>query len=155
MPEAKVTWIGGKQFLAESGSGHGIVLDTPPGIGGRNTGPTPMELVLMGLGGCTGVDIAFILGDRMKQEITGIEVAVSGKQADEPPKVYTDIDVSYRVKGKDLSTNKALRAIRMSARSYCSISLMLEKTARITSRYEITDETTGERVEGTLGDEQD
>ena len=154
MPEAKVTWTGGKQFRAESGSGHGIVLDTPPGIGGRNTGPTPMELVLMGLGGCTGVDIAFILGDRMKQEVTGIEVEVSGERAEEPPKVYTEIDVTYRVRGQGLSTKKALRAIRMSAQSYCSVSLMLEKTARITSRYEITNETSGETVKGVLEDDE-
>lgn len=153
MPEAKVTWIGGKQFVAVSGSGHGMVLDTPADIGGNNTGPTPMELVLMGLGGCTGVDIAFILGDRMKQQVTGIEVAVSGERADQPPKVYTDIDVIYRVRGKDLSVKKALRAIRLSAQSFCSVSLMLEKTALITSRYEITDETSGETVSGTL--EQD
>ncbi|MHC5035421.1 MAG: OsmC family protein, partial [Planctomycetota bacterium] len=67
MAEAVVTWTSGKQFVAESGSGHGIVLDAPAQVGGRNTGPTPMELLLMGLAGCTGIDVAFILGDRMKK----------------------------------------------------------------------------------------
>ena len=155
MSQAKVTWISGKQFVAESGSGHAMVLDTPPEVGGNNTGPTPMELVLMGLGGCTGVDVAFILGDRMKQQITAIEVEVSGKRADEPPKVYTEIDVTYRVRGRELSAKKAIRAIRLSAENFCSVSLMLEKTATITSRYEITDEVSGEKTEGQLGKEPD
>lgn len=150
MPQARVSWTSGKQFVAESGSGHALVLDTPADIGGRNTGATPMELVLMALAGCTGVDVAFILGDRMQQQVTGIEVSASGERAERPPKVYTAIEVRYRVTGRELNAKKAVRAIRMSAENYCSVSQMLLKAVPITSHYEITDEVSGETTRGTI-----
>jgi putative redox protein len=153
MPEARIHWTYGKQFVAESGSGHAIVLDTGPDVGGRNTGPTPMELVLMALAGCTGVDVMFILGDKMKKNISSLALHVSGKRSEEAPKIYTEIHVAYLLKGPDLSPKEALRAIRLSAEKYCSVSAMLGKTTKIHSRFEITNETTGEIFSGALEDE--
>jgi putative redox protein len=150
MSTALALWTREKQFVVESGSGHAIVMDTGTGVGGRNTGPTPMELVLMGLAGCTGIDVVFILRDRMKKPLTGVEVRVSGERADTAPKVYTQLDVTYLLRGPGLPEKDALRAIRLSAEKYCSISVMLAKTAAISWRYEITDETTGAIASGTL-----
>jgi putative redox protein len=150
MSTALALWTREKQFVVESGSGHAIVMDTGTGVGGRNTGPTPMELVLMGLAGCTGIDVVFILRDRMKKPLTGVEVRVSGERADTAPKVYTQLDVTYLLRGSGLPEKDALRAIRLSAEKYCSISVMLAKTAAINWRYEITDETTGAIASGTL-----
>lgn len=140
-------------MVAQSGSGHAIVLDTSKEFGGSDTGATPMELVLMGLAGCTGIDVVFILGDRMKKTVTGLEVEVEGQRADQTPKVYTELDVTYRVRGPGLKEKEAKRAIQLSAEKYCSVSLMLEKTARIRSHYEIEDETSGEVVKGSLSEE--
>jgi putative redox protein len=150
MSTALALWTREKQFVVESGSGHAIVMDTGAGVGGRNTGPTPMELVLMGLAGCTGIDVVFILRDRMKKPLTGVEVRVSGERAEKAPKVYTKLDVTYLLRGPGLPEKDALRAIRLSAEKYCSISVMLAKTAAISWRYEITDETTGATSSGTL-----
>jgi putative redox protein len=145
-------WTADKQFVAESTSGHAIVLDTPAAVGGRNTGPTPMELLLMGLAGCTGIDVVFILGDRMKKTVTGVQVEVSGTRADQAPKVYTNIEVTYRIRGKDLKEKDAVRAIRLSAEKFCSVSIMLGKTAEMTWSYEVTDDSSGQSWSGTMQD---
>lgn len=150
MATASVVWTSGKQFVAESGSGHAIVLDTSADVGGRNTGPTPMELLLMGLAGCTGIDVVFILGDRMRKPLTAVSVRAEGERAEEPPKVYTKIDVTYAVSGPGLQEKDALRAIRLSAERFCSASVMLGKTATIVHRYAITDTATDETRSGTL-----
>jgi putative redox protein len=153
MPEARAIWTSGKQFVAESGSGHAFVLDASPEIEGRNTGPSPVELVLVALAGCTGIDVVFILRDRMKKPLTGLSVEVTGKRAEEPPKVYTEIEVTYHLRGPGLLEKDAVRAIRLSAKSFCSVSAMLEKTARIRSHFEILDEQSGQTVHGTLADD--
>lgn len=150
MPEAKVIWTGGKQFVAESGSGHALVLDASPEVGGRATGASPMELLLLALAGCTGIDVVFILADRMKKPLSALSVEVAGKRAENPPKVYTELDVTYRLRGPGLDEKDALRAISLSAEKYCSVSAMLERTATIRSHYEIVDEQTGATVRGTL-----
>ncbi len=150
MHETMVTWTSGKQLVAESASGHAIVLDANAEVGGRNTGPAPMELVLMGLAGCTGIDVVFILVDRLKKELTGLEVRVVGERAENHPKVYTKIEVTYSLRGKNLPHKDALRAIRLSAQNFCSVSAMLEKTAAIHSSYELYDEATGETFKGSL-----
>ena len=150
MPEAKVIWTSGKQFVAESGSGHALVLDASPEVAGRSTGATPMELLLLALAGCTGIDVVFILVDRMKKPLSGLSVEVSGQRSENPPKVYTEIDVTYRLRGAGLEEKDALRAISLSAEKYCSVSAMLERTATIRSHYEIVDERSGEAVRGTL-----
>lgn len=136
--------------MAQGESGHAIVLDTGAGIGGHNTGPSPMELLLISLAGCTAVDVVYILGDRMKKPLSGVEVRVDGERAEKAPKVYTSIDLTYLVRGPNLREKDAVRAIRLSAEKYCSISVMLSKTARINLRYEVTDETTGEVAQGTI-----
>jgi len=150
MSTAVALWTREKQFVAESGSGHAIVMDTGTTVGGRNTGPTPMELLLMGLAGCTGIDVVFILRDRMKKPLSGVEVRVSGERADEAPKVYTKLEVTYLLRGPGLPEKDALRAIRLSAEKYCSVSVMLAKTAAISWRYEITDDSSGVTSSGTL-----
>jgi putative redox protein len=152
MPEAKITWTSGMQLLAESGSGHAIVLDTAEADnGGRDTGPTPMELLLMGLAGCTGMDVVFILKSRMKKPLTALQVSVSGVRAEEAPRVYTEIDVVFRLVGRGLEPKDALRAMQLSTEKYCSVEAMLRQTAKIRTRYEIVDEVSGETVSGVLG----
>lgn len=150
MPEAKVTWTREMQFVAESGSGHAVVLDTTADSGGRGTGPSPMELVLLGLAGCTGMDIVFILKHRMKKPLTGVQVQVSGTRAEEVPKVYTAIDITYRITGRGLEEKDAVRAMQLSAEKYCSVEAMLRKTAAIRARYELVDELSGEKIDGVL-----
>lgn len=153
MSETTVTWTSGKQLVAESGSGHAMVLDAGAAVGGRNTGPTPMELLLMGLAGCTAIDVIFILVDKRKKELTALEVKVVGQRAEDPPKVYTEIEVTYKLRGRNLPLKDALRALRLSAENYCSVSAMLEKTATIHHLYELHDEATGETFKGTLAEE--
>jgi putative redox protein len=151
MGSARVTWVRGRQFVAETGSGHALVLDTPQEVGGSGTGPSPMELILLGQAGCTAIDVVFIL-ERMKKNVTGVEVGVEGIRASTEPKVYTDLAVTYRVRGRKLAEKDVRRAIELSETKYCSVSIMLSKTATIRSQYEIVDEDTGERIEGSLGD---
>lgn len=152
MVTASARWTRGMQFVAECDSGHSLVLDSAPAEGARSTGPTPMELVLMGLAGCTGIDMVFILRERMKKDVTGVEVRVSGARAEEAPKVYTAIDVTYEVRGPGLPVKDALRAMRLSAEKYCSVSAMLAKSAVVRWHYELVDETSGEATRGTLED---
>jgi putative redox protein len=132
MNEARVTWVNGMQFVAETGSGHAIVLES----GEKTKAPSPMEMLLVGLGGCTAIDIVHIL-KRMRQPVTGVQVNVKGVRADQPPKVYTHIEVEYVVTGRGLSKEKVQRAVEMSETTYCSASVMLGKTASITSSIRI------------------
>jgi putative redox protein len=148
MPTARATWVSGRQFVGETGSGHALVLDTSTEAGGRNTGPTPMELLLLGQAGCTGVDVVMILRERMKKEVTGLRVEVTGTRAETVPQIYTAIDVTYHVRGRGLAEKDVARAIELSESKYCSASIMLGKSARIVSRYRIEDEQSGDVVEG-------
>lgn len=136
MAEGKVVWTGGMQFLAESGSGHAIALDVSPESGGRNTGMRPMELLLVGLAGCTAVDLVSIL-QKKRQVLTGLEVRASGVHAPEPPQVYTDIQVEYIVRGKGISPLAVEQAIELSEDKYCSAGAMLKAVAKITWEYRI------------------
>lgn len=128
MTEAKALWTDGQRFVGESSSGHGIVVD-----GDKKSGNSPMELVLIGLCGCTGYDVASIL--RKKREpFTSLEIRAMAERAAEPPTVYTDIRLIYRVGGK--VSHKAMEdAVRLSEEKYCSVAAMLRKTAKIS--YEI------------------
>ncbi len=137
--EAKAFWVTGRQFVAESGSGHAMVMDASTRGGGRNTGPSPMELLVMGLAGCTGVDVVAIL-EKQRQAVTGVEVTVRVERAPEPPMVFTRIQVAYQVRGKNLSEKAVQRAIELSETKYCSASIMLGKTAEVSTRYTIVDE---------------
>lgn len=132
MNEARVTWLKEMQFVAETGSGNALVLES----GGKHRAPSPMEMLLVGLAGCTAVDMVHIL-KRMRQPVTDVQVNVKGLRAKEHPKVYTDIEVEYVVAGHGLSEEKVHRAVELSETTYCSASVMLGETATITRTIQI------------------
>jgi putative redox protein len=136
---AQVTWVEGMQFVAEAGSGHAVVLDARAEVGGRNTGMRPMELMLVGLAGCTAMDVVHIL-KRKRQQVTDLQVNVKGERAEQHPRVYTSITLEYIVKGHELSEKAVTDAIELSEKRYCSASAMLGKTANISYSYHIVDE---------------
>ena len=132
--KVRIKWVEGRTFIGESGSGRKIVLGTAFGPEGRSPGPSPMELVLIGLCGCTGYDVADIL--RKKREpFTSLEVRAEAERAPSPPTVYTDIRLIYRVGGK-VSRKAVEDAVRLSEEKYCSVSAMLRKTAKISYTIE-------------------
>ncbi|MDP1708770.1 MAG: OsmC family protein [Gammaproteobacteria bacterium] len=134
--KARVKWIEDSSFVAQSGSGHSVVLDGPPEAGGKNLGVRPMEMVLMGLGGCTAFDVVEILKKR-RETIAGCSVEISAERADTVPKVFTRIHLHYIVSGSDVKEESIRRAVELSAEKYCSVSMMLNKSAVITHDYEI------------------
>lgn len=134
--EANLRWQGGMQFLAEADSGHALVMDGPPDLGGRNTGVRPMEMILMGLGGCTGIDVVHIL-KKSRQAVDDVEVKLNAERADTDPKVFTKIHVHFVVKGENLNEKHVARAVDLSAEKYCSASLMLRASVEITHSYEM------------------
>jgi putative redox protein len=137
--EAKAVWVAGRQFVGESGSGHAVVMDASIKGGGRGTGSSPMELLLMGLAGCTGIDVVSIL-EKQRQPLRGIEVVVQAERDPEPPMVFNRIEIEYRVRGRGLSEKAVQRAIELSENKYCSASVMLGKTAEFVTRYTIVEE---------------
>lgn len=136
--KARVKWIEAASFVAESESGHAIVMDGSPEFGGRNLGARPMEMLLMGMGGCTAFDVVMIL-NKARQDIVDVVVELQATRADSVPKVFTDIHVHFIVKGRQLNEKQVKRAVELSAEKYCSASIMLGKTASITHDYEIQD----------------
>jgi putative redox protein len=133
---ARVKWIEGVSFIGESESGHAVVMDGAPDAGGRNIGMRPMELLLIGMGGCSSFDVVTIL-KKARQPIADCVAEITAERADEVPKVFTKIHVHYVVTGNNLAANQVERAINLSIEKYCSASLMLGKTAVITHDYEI------------------
>jgi len=133
---ARVRWVEGAAFMGESGSGHAVVMDGPPEAGGRNLGPRPMEMLLLGMGGCTAFDVVTILR-KARQEVHGCEVVLEAERAEQPPKVFTRIRVRYVVTGRGLSEERVRRAVELSAEKYCSASIMLGRTARIEHEIEV------------------
>ena len=136
--KTRITWVEDMTYVAQSASGHALVLDGPPELGGRNLGPRPMEMLLMGMGGCTAVDVVHILR-KARQDLRGCELQVEAERADSDPKVFTHIRVHFILTGKDLSAKHVERAIELSAEKYCSASIMLGKTAQIAHTFEIRD----------------
>ncbi len=134
--KARVKWLDNMSFVGESGSGHSVVMDGPSELGGRNLGVRPMEMLLLGLGGCSSFDVVLIL-QRSKQQVTDCEVEITAERADKEPKVFTRIHLHFIVKGHDLATDKVERAIKLSAEKYCSASIMLAKTAEVTHDFEL------------------
>jgi putative redox protein len=128
---AKVSWVDGALFVAEAGSGHTFTMDGSPDDGGRNLGARPMEVMLIGMGGCTAIDVVSML-KKQRQDIEGVEVSLVGERASDHPKVYTEVKVVYTVRGRKL--NKALvdRAVTLSDEKYCSATAMFRKSARVT-----------------------
>ena len=132
MQEASIKWIDEEKFLATSPSGHAIAIDSDRA---SNKAPGPMELLLLALGACTGTDVVSIL-KKKRQKLESLEVICSGERAAEPPKVWVTLEVLYRLRGT-LDENAVKRAIELSEEKYCSVSAMLQKTAKLTWRYEI------------------
>lgn len=133
---ATVKWMDGMAMVAESGSGHGFIMDGAPANGGRNAGARPMEVVLMGLGGCTTFDVMSIL-KKTRQQVTDCVVELQGERADAVPSVYTSIHVHFKVYGINLDDAKVERAVKLSAEKYCSASLMLSQgNVEITHSFE-------------------
>ena len=134
--KATIKWIDGVAFVGESESGHAVVLDGPPTAGGRNIGIRPMELLLIGMGGCSAFDVVSIL-TKGRQALVDCRAELSAERAEEDPKVFTRIHVHYVVSGRGLKAATVERAIKLSAEKYCSASIMLGKTAEVTHDYEI------------------
>lgn len=134
--KARIKWVEGATFVGESGSGHAVVMDGPPENGGRNLGVRPMEMLLLGMGGCTAFDVVYILG-RARQPVTDCVVELEAERAESPPKVFTRIHVHFVVSGDGLSEKQVARAVQLSAERYCSASIMLGRSAEITHDYEI------------------
>ena len=136
--KARVKWVQDVTFLGESGSGHAVVMDGPPEDGGRNLGVRPMEMLLLGMGGCTAFDVVHIL-KKARQPISDCVVELSAERADAPPKVFTKIHAHFIVSGKGLTEAQVKRAVELSAEKYCSASIMLGKMAQISHDFEIID----------------
>ncbi|MHB8347718.1 MAG: OsmC family protein [Acidiferrobacterales bacterium] len=136
--KATIKWAGGASFVGESESGHSIVMDGAPDSGGRNLGARPMELVLIGMGGCTAFDVVHILR-KGRHDVSGCVAHVDADRADVDPKVFTRIHVHFVVSGRGLRSDVVERAIMLSAEKYCSASIMLAKTAVITHDFEMVD----------------
>lgn len=140
--ECTIRWTGndaGMSFIAETGSGHAVVMDGAPEAGGRNIGPRPMEMVLAGTGGCSAFDVVLIL-KKGRHAVSACDVRLQAERAAEDPKVFTRIHLHYRVKGKNLKPEAVTRAIELSKEKYCSASIMIAKTAEITYDFEIIEE---------------
>ncbi|MDA8981677.1 OsmC family protein [Candidatus Thioglobus sp.] len=131
-----VNWVDGMLMVGKSHSGHSITMDGPIEIGGENLGVRPMEMLLLGVAGCTMVDVVTTL-KKMRQDLTHCETKISAERSNEHPKVFTDIHIQFIVKGKDLDSKKVDKAITLSAEKYCSASIMLGKTAKITHDFEV------------------
>ncbi len=136
--KARIKWVENACLMAEAESGHGVVIDGAAEIGGRNLGVRPMEMILMGLGGCTAMDVLSIL-KKQRQNVTDCVIEVNGERREQTPKIFTDIHIHYIITGRDLKNTKVKRAVDLSAESYCSVSAMLGKSANITHDYEIVE----------------
>ncbi len=133
-----VGWKGDVLFAGETESGHTVLIDGPPEAGGRNQGPRPMEMLLLGMGACSSVDVISIL-KKSRQDIRDCRVEIDSKRAGEAPKIFTDIHLHYVVSGRDLKDKSVARAIELSAGKYCSASIMLGAMAKVTHDFEIVD----------------
>ncbi|NNM81182.1 MAG: OsmC family protein [Burkholderiales bacterium] len=136
--KARVKWIENMSFVGETASGHAVVMDGSPDIGGRNLGPRPMEMLLLGAGGCTSIDVVMIL-KKGRQQITDCAVEIEAERAGEDPKVFTKLHFHFIVTGKGLNPVQVERAIHLSAEKYCSATIMLGKTAEVTHDFEIVE----------------
>jgi len=140
--KARIKWTHDRAFIGESGSGHAVVMGSTTGPEGSSIGPSPMEMVLMGLGGCTAFDVVHIL-EKSREPIEDCVAELEAERAAEDPKVFTRIHLRFVVTGRGLSRAKVERAIELSAETYCSASAMIEKTAEITHELEVIDSAKG------------
>jgi len=137
--KARVKWVEQASFLGETESSHAVLMDGSPAAGGRNLGPRPMEMLLIGAGGCTSFDVVSIL-KKSRQAISDCYVELDANRADTDPKVFTRIHMHFVVKGKDIKPEAVEKAIKLSAEKYCSASIMLGQTAVITHDFEVVQE---------------
>ena len=133
-----VNWVDGLLMVGKSDSGHTITMDGPPESGGENLGVRPMEMLLLGVAGCTMIDVVTTL-KKMRQDLSHCETKINAERATDHPKVFTDINIQFVVKGKDLDPKKVDKAITLSAEKYCSASIMLGETATITHDFEVVE----------------
>jgi putative redox protein len=138
--KARIKWVEDRTFIGESASGHKVVLGTALGSEGRTPGPSPMEMVLIGTGGCSAFDVVHIL-ERGREAIEDCVVEMEAERAEQDPKVFTRIHMHFVLKGRGLALNKVERAIRLSIEKYCSASAMLARTATITHDFKVLDTT--------------
>lgn len=136
--KARIKWVENVAFLGETGSGHAVLMDGAPEGGGRNLGPRPMEMLLIGAGGCTAYDVVHIL-KKSRAQITDCVAEITAERAGEDPKVFTKIHFHFTVTGKNLKPEQVERAIALSAEKYCSASIMLGKTAAMTHDFEVVE----------------
>ena len=133
-----VNWIDGLLMVGKSDSGHTITMDGPPESGGENLGVRPMEMLLLGVAGCTMIDIVTTL-KKMRQDLSHLETKINAERATDHPKVFTDIHIQFILKGQNLDEKKVDKAITLSAEKYCSASIMLGETATITHDFEVVE----------------
>ena len=136
--QARVKWVEHRTFLGESGSGHSVVMDGAPEAGGRDLGVRPMEMLLLGMGGCTAFDVVDILL-KGREPVEDCVIEIDADRAQEAPKVFTHIRMRYVVSGRGLNRAKVERAVKLSAEKYCSASIMLGKTADLTHEIEVVE----------------
>ena len=137
--KATVKWTDGAMFVGESGSGHAVVMDGAPDLGGRNLGPRPMEMLLIGTGGCSTYDVLSML-KKSRQEVVDCRVEIEAERADAVPAVFTRINMHFVVTGKALKENHVKRAVELSAEKYCSASIMLGAAGvEMTHSYELVE----------------
>lgn len=135
--KARIKWVEDATFLGEAGSGHAVVMDGPPDMGGRNLGARPMEMMLLGMGGCTAFDVVHIL-KKSRQDVTDCIAELVAERADSEPKVFTRIHVHFVITGRKLNDAKVRKAVELSAEKYCSASIMLGNAGvAISHDYEI------------------
>jgi putative redox protein len=139
MLTAKVTYVKGMQFVGDVESGHALVMDADPSDSGQNTGPRPMELLLAGAGGCSGMDVISIL-KKKRQDVTGLEINVTGEKAGDYPKKFTEITLEFVVRGRKISEEAVKRAVELSMTKYCSVKATIEGTAKFHYSYKIINE---------------
>ena len=131
-----VNWVDGLLMVGKSDSGHTITMDGPPESGGENLGVRPMEMLLLGVAGCTMIDVVTTL-KKMRQDLSHLETKINAERATDHPKVFTDIHIHFILKGQNLDEKKVDKAITLSADKYCSASIMLGETATITHDFEV------------------
>ena len=139
--KARVKWVEDVCFMGETESGHAVIMDASPEVGGRNLGMRPMEMLLVGMGGCSSIDVVTIL-KKSRQPITDCVAEISAERADDIPKVFTKIHVHFVVTGKGLNPAQVERAVNLSAEKYCSASIMLGKAAQMSRDFEIVESAT-------------
>lgn len=131
--------IDNMQFIGTADSGHAVVMDAPPNVGGNNSGSKPSELLLMGFGGCTGMDVISILRKK-QQDVTNFEMNVNGETSGSHPKMFTDIHIEYVISGRNISEDAVIKAIDLSLEKYCLVGATIGKAAKITHSYKIIQE---------------